>query len=106
MVGLKLGAGQQQIAVVIDGFIATAAAAIAFAVEPKVRGYLFGGHQSEEPGHRVLLEYIGLKPILLLNMRLGEITGAGLAIPIIESAVCRYYEMATIVSAGVTEAKE
>lgn len=105
MVGLILGAAQQQIAVVIDGFIATAAAAIAFAVEPRVRGYLFGGHQSEEPGHRVLLEYIGLKPILLLNMRLGEGTGAVLAIPIIESAMCLYNEMATFASAGVSEAK-
>lgn len=106
MTGLILGAAQNGIAMVVDGFISTAAAAIAFAIEPKVRGYLFAGHQSEEPGHRVLLEYIGLKPILSLNMRLGEGTGAVLAMPIIESAMALYNEMATFSSAGVSEAKE
>jgi nicotinate-nucleotide--dimethylbenzimidazole phosphoribosyltransferase len=106
MTGLILGAARNGIAVVADGFISTAAAAIAFAIEPRVRGYLFAGHQSEEPGHRVLLEYIGLKPILLLNMRLGEGTGAVLAMPIIESAMALYNEMATFSSAGVSEAKE
>ena len=105
MTGLILGAAQNGIAVVADGFISTAAAAIAFAIEPRVRGYLFSGHQSEEPGHRVLLEYIGLKPILSLNMRLGEGTGAVLAMPIIESAICLYNEMATFASAGVSGAK-
>jgi len=104
MAGLILGAARAGIAVVADGFISTAAAAIAFAIEPRVRGYLFAGHQSEEPGHRVLLEYIGLKPILSLNMRLGEGTGAVLAMPIIESAMCLYNEMATFASAGVSEA--
>jgi len=105
MTGLILGAARSGIAVVADGFISTAAAAIAFTIEPRVRGYLFAGHQSEEPGHRVLLEYIGLKPILSLNMRLGEGTGAVLAMPIIESAMCLYNEMATFASAGVSEAK-
>jgi nicotinate-nucleotide--dimethylbenzimidazole phosphoribosyltransferase len=104
MAGLILGAARAGIAVVADGFISTAAATIAFAIEPRVRGYLFAGHQSEEPGHRVLLEYIGLKPILSLNMRLGEGTGAVLAMPIIESAMCLYNEMATFASAGVSEA--
>jgi nicotinate-nucleotide--dimethylbenzimidazole phosphoribosyltransferase len=105
MTGLILGAARSGMAVVADGFISTAAAAIAFAIEPRVRGYLFAGHQSEEPGHRVLLEYLGLKPILTLNMRLGEGTGAVLAMPIIESAMCLYNEMATFASAGVSEAK-
>jgi nicotinate-nucleotide--dimethylbenzimidazole phosphoribosyltransferase len=105
MTGFILGAARYGAAVVADGFISTAAAAIAFAIEPQVRSYLFAGHQSEEPGHRVLLEYIGLKPILSLNMRLGEGTGAVLAIPIIESAMCLYNEMATFASAGVSEAK-
>jgi len=105
MTGLILGAARSGLAVVADGFISTAAAAIAFATEPRVRGYLFAGHQSEEPGHRVLLEYIGLKPILSLNMRLGEGTGAVLAMPIIESAMSLYNEMATFASAGVSEAK-
>jgi nicotinate-nucleotide--dimethylbenzimidazole phosphoribosyltransferase len=106
MTGLILGAARNGIAVVADGFISTAAATIAFGIEPRVRGYLFAGHQSEEPGHRVLLEYIGLKPILSLGMRLGEGTGAVLAMPIIESAMALYNQMATFASAGVSEAKE
>jgi nicotinate-nucleotide--dimethylbenzimidazole phosphoribosyltransferase len=105
MTGFILGAARHGIAVVADGFISTAAAAIAFSIEPRVRGYLFAGHQSEEPGHRVLLDYIGLKPILSLKMRLGEGTGAVLAMPIIESAMGLYNEMATFASAGVSEAK-
>jgi nicotinate-nucleotide--dimethylbenzimidazole phosphoribosyltransferase len=106
MTGFILGAAQHRIAVVVDGFISTAAAAIAFAIAPQVSGYLFAGHQSEEPGHRVLLEYIGLKPILALNMRLGEGTGAVLAMPILESAMCLYNQMATFESASVSEAKD
>jgi nicotinate-nucleotide--dimethylbenzimidazole phosphoribosyltransferase len=105
MTGLVLGAARNRIAVVVDGFISTAAAAIAFAIEPRVSGYLFAGHQSAEPGHRVLLEYVGLKPILSLNMRLGEGTGAVLAMPIIESAMALYNQMATFASAGVSEAR-
>jgi nicotinate-nucleotide--dimethylbenzimidazole phosphoribosyltransferase len=105
IVGLILGAARNGIAIVADGFISTAAAAIAFVIEPRVRDYLFAGHRSEEPGHHILLEYIGLKPILSLNMRLGEGTGAVLAMPIIESAMRLYLEMATFTSAGVSEAK-
>ncbi len=106
MTGMILGAAQSAIPVVIDGFISTAAASLAFAIEPRVRSYLFAGHQSEEPGHRVLLDYLGLKPILSLNMRLGEGTGAVLAMPIIESAMRLYNGMATFASAGVSEANE
>ncbi len=105
MTGMVPGAARHGIAVVMDGFISTSAAAIAFAVEPRVRGYLFAGHQSEEPGHRVLLEYIGVQPILSLGMRLGEGTGAVLAMPVIESAMRLYNEMATFASAGVSGAK-
>ena len=104
MTGMILGAARYGIAVIADGFISTAAAALAFTIEPRVRGYLFSGHQSEEPGHRFLLEYIGLRPILSLNMRLGEGTGAVLAMPIIESATALYNQMATFASAGVSEA--
>ncbi len=106
MTGFILRAASHEIPVIADGFISTAAAAIAFAIAPQVRGYLFAGHQSVEPGHRILLDYIGLNPILSLNMRLGEGTGAVLAMPIIESAMCLYYEMATFASAGVSEANE
>jgi nicotinate-nucleotide--dimethylbenzimidazole phosphoribosyltransferase len=106
MTGMMLAAAKDGIPMVVDGFISTAAAAVAFAIEPRVRGYFFSGHQSEEPGHKVLLEYIGLKPILSLNMRLGEGTGAVLAMPMIESAMCLYNEMATFASAGVSGANE
>ena len=104
MTGIMLAAAKHGIAIVADGFISTAAAAISFAIEPRVQGYFFAGHQSGEPGHKVLLEYLRLKPILSLSMRLGEGTGAVLAMPMIESAMCLYNEMATFASAGVSGA--
>jgi nicotinate-nucleotide--dimethylbenzimidazole phosphoribosyltransferase len=106
MVGLVLGAARYRIPIVTDGFISTAAAALEYALQPRVREYLFAGHCSEEPGHRFLLEYLGLEPILTLNMRLGEGTGAVLAMPIIESALRLYSDMATFASAGVSGASE
>jgi len=106
MVGSFLGAARYQIPVITDGFISTAAAALACAVEPRVKDYLFAGHRSKEPGHRFLLEYLGLDPILTLDMRLGEGTGAVLAMPIIESAVRLYTGMATFASAGVSRPSE
>ncbi len=106
MVGMVVGAARYRIAVVTDGFISTVAAALAYALEPRVREYLFAGHHSEEPGHRFLLEYLGIDPILMLNMRLGEGTGAVLAMPIIESALRLYSDMATFASAGVSGASE
>ncbi len=105
MTGLVLGAALHRIAVVADGFISTSAAALAFAIAPAVKDYLFAGHRSEEPGHRFLLSYIGSEPILALDMRLGEGTGAVLAMPVIESAIRLYEEMATFSSAGVSVAK-
>ena len=104
MTGMVLEASEQHIPVVIDGFISTSAAAIAYAMDPKVKDVLFAGHISEEPGHRVLLEYIGLDPILNLGMRLGEGTGAVLAMMVIEAAVRMFNEMATFSSAGVSGA--
>jgi nicotinate-nucleotide--dimethylbenzimidazole phosphoribosyltransferase len=106
IVGLIFGAASRKIPVVLDGFIVTSAAAIAYAVEPNVKDYLFAGHISEEPGHHHLLDYIGLEPILPLGMRLGEGTGAVLAMPIIESSLRLYHEMATFASAGVSTAIE
>src|SRR5258708_8062775 len=82
MVGMVLGAARYRIPVVTDGFISTAAAALAYALEPLVREYLFAGHCSEEPGHRFLLEYLVLEPILTLNMRLREGTGAAWSLSI------------------------
>jgi nicotinate-nucleotide--dimethylbenzimidazole phosphoribosyltransferase len=106
MTGFILGAAANRIAVVCDGFISTSAAAIAHAIAPEVSGYLFAGHCSEEPGHRHLLRHIGLTPILKLGMRLGEGTGAVLAMPVIESSVRLFTEMATFSSAGVSTASE
>jgi nicotinate-nucleotide--dimethylbenzimidazole phosphoribosyltransferase len=102
MTGFILGAAAQRMAVVCDGFISTAAAAAAYAIAPQVSGYLFAGHCSEEPGHRYLLSYIGLTPILNLNLRLGEGTGAVLAMPLIEASLRIFSEMATFSSAGVS----
>jgi len=90
--------------IVVDGFISTAAAAIAVATSPAIQGYLIAGHQSEEPGHRLLLNHVGISPVLTLNMRLGEGTGAVLAMPILESTIALYMQMATFSSAGVSEA--
>jgi nicotinate-nucleotide--dimethylbenzimidazole phosphoribosyltransferase len=106
MVGMILGAAGHRIAVLCDGFISTAAAALAVAIEPNTRGYLIAGHQSLEPGHRLLLEHLGLLPLLSLDMRLGEGTGAVLAMSIVESAVALFCEMATFESARVSGVSE
>lgn len=104
MVGFYLAAARLGLVIVCDGFIATAAAAVAVGMEPGVAGYLIAGHQSEEPGHRVLLGHLGLRPVLDLGMRLGEGTGAVLAVPVIASAMALYGRMATFAAAGVSEA--
>jgi len=103
LAGLALGAAAQRIPVVIDGFISTAAAAIAVAIEPRVKNFLFASHRSTEPGHDALLKFIGLEPFLELDMRLGEGTGAALAMPLIEASSKVLKEMATFSSAGVSE---
>ncbi len=76
MAGMVLAAAQHKLIIVIDGFISTAAAALAVAIAPHAQGYLIAGHQSEEPGHRLLLQHLNLVPVLSLHMRLGEGTGA------------------------------
>lgn len=101
--GLVLGAASRKIPVVIDGFIATAGALIAFGLEPKTRDYMFAAHASVEVGHRAMLEKIGLKPILDLGLRLGEGTGAALAMLLIEAGLKIYTEMATFGEAGVSD---
>jgi nicotinate-nucleotide--dimethylbenzimidazole phosphoribosyltransferase len=106
MTGLMIGAARRKIPVVVDGFISTAAAAIACGLAPEVRPCLFAGHRSQEPGHRVLLAHLKMEPILDLDMRLGEGTGAVLAMPILEAAMRLYQEMATFTSAGISGATE
>jgi len=103
MTGMVVGLASHRIVSVCDGFISTAAAALAVALQPKVRGYLIAGHQSVEPGHRLLLDHLGLEPLLSLKMRLGEGTGAVLAMSIVESAIALYLKMATFKSAGISE---
>ena len=101
--GLIIGAAANKIPVVVDGFISTAGALIAFLIEPKTRDYMFAAHMSQEIGHRAILEKIGLRPILDLDMRLGEGTGAALAILVIEAGLKIYKEMATFAEAEVAE---
>jgi nicotinate-nucleotide--dimethylbenzimidazole phosphoribosyltransferase len=101
--GLVLGAAANRIPVVVDGFISTAGALIACEMHPHVKDYLFAAHASVEIGHRMMLERIGVTPILDLQLRLGEGTGAALAMGLIEAAVKVLNEMATFAEAGVAD---
>ncbi|GAM09639.1 nicotinate-nucleotide--dimethylbenzimidazole phosphoribosyltransferase [Geobacter sp. OR-1] len=100
--GLVLGGAACRLPVVVDGFISTAGALIACELKPDAKQYLFSAHHSVEIGHRVMLERMGLEPILDLKMRLGEGTGAALAMGLIEAGVKILKEMATFAEAGVT----
>jgi len=102
LVGVILGAARAERAVVTDGFIATAAALAAVRLCPRARAYLFASHLSTEPGHRLLLEALRLRPLMELDMRLGEGTGAALALPILDSAAAILRHMATFERAGVS----
>lgn len=104
MSGFYLGSASARTPAVVDGFIATAAALAAIRLAPAVRDYLIWGHRSAEQGHRLLLEGLDAKPLLELEMRLGEGTGAALACGLVEAAVRVYLEMATFESAGVSGA--
>ena len=100
--GLILGAAGRRLPVVVDGFISSAAALVAMRLEESVSDYLFFSHCSAETGHRTFFERLGIRPILDLDLRLGEGTGAALAMQVIEAAVKIYNEMATFDSAGVS----
>ena len=102
MCGFCLGAAVNRVPVVTDGFIATSAAALAVRMCPAMSGYLFAAHESIEPGHARLLAAIGQEPLLHLRMRLGEGTGAALAMGIVRSAVAAFTRMATFAGAGVS----
>ena len=101
--GVMLGAAARRIPVVIDGFISGAAALIAVALAPQLKDYLIAAHVSAEAGHAAMLQYLDLKPLLSLEMRLGEGTGAALGIFLAEAAVRTLNEMATFAEAGVSE---
>ncbi len=100
--GLVLGAAANRVPVVVDGFISTAGALIAYEIEPKTKDYMFAAHNSQEIGHKAILEKIGLRPILDLDLRLGEGTGSALAMLVIEAGLKIYKEMATFGEAGVS----
>ncbi|OQX12006.1 MAG: nicotinate-nucleotide--dimethylbenzimidazole phosphoribosyltransferase [Desulfobulbaceae bacterium A2] len=102
--GLILGAAANRKPVVVDGFISSAGALIALALEPFVRDYIVCAHRSAESGHGLMLERLGRRPLLDLNLRLGEGTGAALAMHLLEAAVAVLTEVATFAEAGVAGA--
>ncbi|MDW7772002.1 MAG: nicotinate-nucleotide--dimethylbenzimidazole phosphoribosyltransferase [Desulfobulbaceae bacterium] len=102
--GLIIGAAAARKPVVIDGFISTAGALIAYGLEPFVRDYIICSHRSVEQGHQYMHEKLALKPLLDLKMRLGEGTGAALAMNLVDAAVAVLTEVATFDDAGVTQA--
>ena len=106
LAGVILGAAANRVPVVIDGFISGAAALIAAGICPKSKDYMIAGHCSVEPGHRIMLQHLGLKPLLDLEMRLGEGTGGALAMSLAETSVRILSEMATFAEAGVAEKGE
>ena len=103
LAGVVLGGALARRAVVPDGFISGAAALVAHSLCPTVRDYLVAAHISAEAGHRVVLSHLGLRPLLDLDMRLGEGTGAVLAMGIVEAAAATLSDMATFDEAGVSD---
>jgi nicotinate-nucleotide--dimethylbenzimidazole phosphoribosyltransferase len=103
LVGVILAGAARRVPVVLDGFIASAAALVAARLAPAARSYMIAAHRSAEPGHARVLEALGLTPYLDLGMRLGEGTGAALGIGLLRAALACYREMATFKEAGVSE---
>jgi nicotinate-nucleotide--dimethylbenzimidazole phosphoribosyltransferase len=103
LTGVILGAAARRVPVVIDGFISGAAALIASGLCPQVKDYIIAGHVSVEPGHKFALEHLGLKPLVDLNMRLGEGTGAAIGMSLAEASCRILSEMATFTEAGVSD---
>ncbi len=101
--GAVLEASKGGLAVLVDGFIVSAAALAAVRLDARCRAACFFSHRSAEPGHAVLLEALGAEPLLDLGLRLGEGTGAVLALPLLRAACAMLSEMATFASAGVSE---
>ncbi|MDR3096048.1 MAG: nicotinate-nucleotide--dimethylbenzimidazole phosphoribosyltransferase [Paraburkholderia sp.] len=106
MVGAFLEAARQRMAILVDGFIATAALLVADTLAPHVREYCVFAHASNEAGHRRMLDHFGARELLALDLRLGEGTGAALAVPLLRAAVAFLNEMASFESAGVDERSE
>lgn len=106
LAGIALSSAQARVPVVLDGFITTAAALLAWRLAPEMRGYFIASHRSVEPGHAKALAALGLEPLLDLQLRLGEGTGAALAFSLIEASCRLLSEMATFEQAGVDRKKE
>lgn len=104
--GLIIGAARYSLPIMLDGLIATAAALVAVRLAPAVQPYLIAAHLSSEPGHRLMLDALKLKPLLKLDMRLGEGTGAVMACGLADAAVAIVAEMATFAEAGVAGEKQ
>jgi len=104
--GVILGAASLRIPVVVDGFISSAGVLVAGKLCPQVKDYLFFSHCSDEMGHRIFFERFGAAPLLDLKLRLGEGTGAALAMSLIEAAIKLYNEMATFSGAGVSRKRK
>jgi nicotinate-nucleotide--dimethylbenzimidazole phosphoribosyltransferase len=103
LAGVTLGAAAARVPVVVDGFIAGVAALAAVRIAPNTAGYLIASHRSVEVGHRMVLQALGTKPLLDLDLRLGEGTGAALAMTLVDAALAIAAEMATFESAGVSD---
>lgn len=103
MAGAMLGAAQRRALLLVDGYIATSALLVAASLYPAIKDYCVFAHESGEPGHARQLAWLGVEPLLSLDMRLGEGTGAALAYPLIQAAVNFLNQMASFESAGVSE---
>jgi nicotinate-nucleotide--dimethylbenzimidazole phosphoribosyltransferase len=101
LTGAMIAGARLEMPMIVDGWIVTAAALAAVRLNPKILDYLFFAHQSEEAGHRHVLEFLEVQPMLHLSMRLGEASGAALAMGVLEAAVRVYNETATFAQAGV-----
>lgn len=106
MVGAIIKAAEQRIPIILDGFICTSAALLAVLLEEKVKEYLIAGHISQEPGHFHALSHLSKSPLLNLDLRLGEGTGAALSFPLLEAATQMVKGMATFDSAGVANKRQ
>jgi nicotinate-nucleotide--dimethylbenzimidazole phosphoribosyltransferase len=104
MCGLALGAAANRQVVLLDGFIVTVAALVATRLAPDAADSMIAAHLSPEPGHRLALDALGLEPLLDFGLRLGEGSGAALALPLLDASLAILAEMATFESAGVTDA--
>ena len=103
LAGVALGAAERRLIVLLDGFVVSAAALVAARLAPAAVGSMIAGHRSPEPGHRLVLHELRLQPLLDLGMRLGEGSGALVALPLVDASLALLHEMATFAAASVTD---